>query len=174
MVSFRTFRGRSPSSKKFKETNVRSLLGHSYAILISFKIVVIVNTTSAESKRNSADVILKMITILKEMRIMQLCSKSERTLGKNFIFWSTVFLRSSIVTTYYNFLVTDTPTSFSYGARALTTPTGDGLYVLYAQNIYELSCDSTSCSWTTTALSTKLNRQGDLAFYIPDDLANCS
>ena len=30
----------------------------------------------------SADVVLKMTTILKEMRIAQLCSKSERTLVK--------------------------------------------------------------------------------------------
>ena len=29
----------------------------------------------------SADVVLKIITILKEMRILQLCSKSEQTLG---------------------------------------------------------------------------------------------
>ena len=55
---------------------VRSLLEHSCAILISFKIVVIFNTTSADIKTKSADVILKMTTILKEMRIAQLCSKS--------------------------------------------------------------------------------------------------
>jgi hypothetical protein len=61
----------------------------------------------------------------------------------------------------------------SNGARALPTPTGDGLYLFYEQKVYELSCDSTSCSWTTTALSTKLKRQGDLVIYIPDDLANC-
>ena len=55
---------------------VRSLLEHSCAILISFKIVVIFNTTSADIKTKSADNILKMTTILKEMRIAQLCSKS--------------------------------------------------------------------------------------------------
>ena len=63
-------------------------------ILISFKIVVIFKTTSADIKSvvifntnsadikttKSADVILKMTIILKEMRISQLCSKSERTL----------------------------------------------------------------------------------------------
>ena len=61
-------------------SKVRSLLEHSCAILISFKIVVIFNTTSAYIKTKSADVILKMTTILKEMRFAQLCSKSERTL----------------------------------------------------------------------------------------------
>ena len=35
--------------------------------MFSFKIVVIFNTTSAEFKTKSADAILKMITILKEM-----------------------------------------------------------------------------------------------------------
>ena len=44
----------------------------SCAILISFKIVVIFNTTSADIKTKSADAILKMTTILKEMRMVQL------------------------------------------------------------------------------------------------------
>ena len=63
-------------------TRVHSLLEHSFAILISFEIGVIFNTTSAEVKTKSADIILKMITILKEMRIAQFCSKSEWTLHK--------------------------------------------------------------------------------------------
>ena len=51
-------------------------------ILISFiKIVVIFNTTSTEIKTKSADVILKITILLKELRITQLCSKSERTLN---------------------------------------------------------------------------------------------
>ena len=50
-------------------------------ILISFKIAVIFKTTSADIKKKSADNILKMITILKEIRILQLCSKSEWTLA---------------------------------------------------------------------------------------------
>ena len=54
-------------SVHFKKTVARSSF-------ISFKIVVIFNTTSAEIKTKSADVILKKITILKEMRIVQMCS----------------------------------------------------------------------------------------------------
>ena len=50
---------------------VLSLLEHSCAILISFKIVVIFNTTSADIKTESADVVLKTTTILKEMGIAQ-------------------------------------------------------------------------------------------------------
>ena len=62
-------------------SKVLSLLEHSCSILISFKIVVIFNTTSADIKTMSADGKLEMTTILKEMRIMQLCSKSDRTLA---------------------------------------------------------------------------------------------
>ena len=40
----------------------------------------IVNNTSADFVLMSADVVLKMTTILKEMRIAQLGSKSERAL----------------------------------------------------------------------------------------------
>ena len=48
---------------------VRSLLEHSCAIFIYFKIVVIFNITLADFVLMSADVVLKMTTILKEMRI---------------------------------------------------------------------------------------------------------
>ena len=44
-------------------SKVRSLLEHSFAILISFKIVVIFNMTSADFVFMSADVVLKMTTI---------------------------------------------------------------------------------------------------------------
>ena len=60
-------------------TKVRSLLEHNCTI-ISFKIVVIFNITSAVFVLMLADVVLKMTTILKEMRIAQLGSKSERAL----------------------------------------------------------------------------------------------
>ena len=55
---------------------VRSFLEHSCAILSSFKIVVIFNTTST----GFVLIILKMTTILKELRIAQLCPKNGRTL----------------------------------------------------------------------------------------------
>ena len=42
---------------------------HFKKILISFKIVVVSNTTSADIKTKSPDVVLKTTTILKEMRI---------------------------------------------------------------------------------------------------------
>ena len=53
---------------------------NSCAILSSFKIVIIFNNTSADFVLISADVLLNIITILKELRIAQLCSKNERTL----------------------------------------------------------------------------------------------
>ena len=61
---------------------VCSFLEHSGAILRSFKIVIICTNTSAEIRTKSADLLLKMITILKELRIAQLCSENERTLIK--------------------------------------------------------------------------------------------
>ena len=42
--------------------------------------MIIFNNTSAEIKTKSANVLLKMIIILKELRIAQQCSKNERTL----------------------------------------------------------------------------------------------
>ena len=52
----------------------RSFKEHSCAILSSIKIIIIFNNTSAEIKTKSADALLKMIIILKELRIVQLCS----------------------------------------------------------------------------------------------------
>ena len=46
--------------------------------------MVIFNITLAEIKTKSAAVLLKMTTILKELRIAQLCSKNEQTLVKVF------------------------------------------------------------------------------------------
>ena len=68
----------SSTPASFAEWNstykVRPFLEHSCAILSSFKIVVIFNMTSADFVLISADVLLKMITILKELRIAQLSS----------------------------------------------------------------------------------------------------
>ena len=61
-------------------SKIHLFLDRSCTILSSFKIVVIFNNTSADFALISADVLLKMITILKELRIVQLCSKNERTL----------------------------------------------------------------------------------------------
>ena len=55
-------------------TKVCLFLEHSCTIVSSFKIVVIFNDTSADFVLSSADVILKITTILKELRITQLCS----------------------------------------------------------------------------------------------------
>ena len=72
---------------------VRSLLDYSCAILISFKIEVIFNIHQltlllCPDLIMSDDVLLKMTTILKEMMIAQLCSKSEQTLVFVFICFS--------------------------------------------------------------------------------------
>ena len=61
-------------------SKVLLFLDRSCGILTFFKIVVIFNNTSAEIKTKSADVLLKMTTILKELRIAQLCFKNEQSL----------------------------------------------------------------------------------------------
>ena len=53
---------------------VHSFYEDSWAILISFKIVILINITSTDFVLISADVVLKSTTILKEMRIPQLLS----------------------------------------------------------------------------------------------------
>ena len=69
------------------------------------------------------------------------------------------------------------PKPLSLGPRALPTPTGDGVLMIYQSKIFELSCDSTSCSWTTKAqqfpsgISRICNFQ---AFYIPEELTTCT
>ena len=67
--------------KKSSSLKVCSFLEHSCAILSSFKIVVIFNILSAEIKTKSADVLLKMTTILEELRIAQLQSINGETNG---------------------------------------------------------------------------------------------
>ena len=64
---------------KFLPTTVCPFLERSCTVFSSFKIVIIFNNTSTEIKAKSADVLLKIITILKKLRIVQLCSKNEQT-----------------------------------------------------------------------------------------------
>ena len=67
----------------FEVTVLKSIiLTHKCTILISYKIVVLFNMTSADFVLTSADVVFISTTILKEMRIAQLSSKNERTLEK--------------------------------------------------------------------------------------------
>ena len=63
-------------------TKVRLFQEHSCAILSSFKIMIIFKNTSADFVLISADLLLKIIIILKELRIVQLWSWNERTLWK--------------------------------------------------------------------------------------------
>ena len=72
-----TYRKKTDDSFTNLEIKVRSFLGHSCTILSSFKKVIISIIHQLKSKKS---VLLKIITILKELRIAQLCSKNERTL----------------------------------------------------------------------------------------------
>ena len=65
--------------KKKNSTKIRLFLD-----LSSFKIVVIFNNTSIEIKTKSADELLKMTTILKELRIPPLRYKNKTKVWKDF------------------------------------------------------------------------------------------
>ena len=73
----------SSVSKKDTFQTFVLFLDRSDGILSSFKIVVIFNNTSADFVLISADVLLKMITILKELRIAKLRSKIGGTLDNS-------------------------------------------------------------------------------------------
>ena len=64
---------------------VRLFLDRSCLDLSSFKIVVIFNNASSDFVLISADGLFKVTTILKELRMMQLCSNNERTLSDTFL-----------------------------------------------------------------------------------------
>ena len=51
-------------------TKVHTVYEHSYTILISLKTMTILNNTSADTKTESADVLLKMVIVLSEMRMV--------------------------------------------------------------------------------------------------------
>jgi hypothetical protein len=73
------------SLHKFKKTllpKVRLFLDRSFAILSSLQIVDIFNNTSADFVLISGDLLLKMTTILKELRIAQQRSKNKWTFVK--------------------------------------------------------------------------------------------
>ena len=84
-----------------KSSKVRLFLDCSF-----FKIVVIFNNTSADFVLISADVLLKMIIILKELRILQLCSYIKWTdFRKHMIMfevWAHFSVCSGIQTTHWN------------------------------------------------------------------------
>ena len=66
-------------------SKVLLFLDRSCGILTFFKIVVIFNNTSAEIKTKSADLLLKMTTILKELRIAQLWFENKGALPKQIL-----------------------------------------------------------------------------------------
>jgi len=68
-------------------------------------------------------------------------------------------------------------TSFGEGPRALPTPNKDGVLFIHHSKIFELACDSTSCSWTAhpqTFTSSFERNYWFQAFYIPEKFATCA
>ena len=65
-------------------------------------------------------------------------------------------------------LPTTYDTSF-YGARALPSLSGDGAYLQKSQYFYELSCSSTSCSWSMMEQELTKPVQNTVMMYLPND-----
>ena len=69
------------------------------------------------------------------------------------------------------------PPSDQWQPRAVPTPTMDGVYHIYDSVIYELTCTSSACTWTTIPdrFTTAFQRtRGFQAIYIPENLVSCS
>ena len=65
-------------------------------------------------------------------------------------------------------LPTTYDTSF-WGARALPSLSGDGAYLQYEQYFYELSCSSTSCSWSKMEQELTNPVVTAVMMYLPND-----
>ena len=74
--------------------------------------------------------------------------------------------------------VPDLPTDFEDGCKAernaLTSPNGDGVYVVCGDKIFELICNSDECEWIVKIQRLSLVREMPVVMYIDPDLANCS
>ena len=53
------------------------------------------------------------------------------------------------------------PPTLFIGPKALPTPTGDGIYLIYLSDMYELSCSTEECQWKQKPqkLKTPMNNQ---------------
>ena len=72
-------------------------------------------------------------------------------------------------------LVDNIPEATTEGPRAIPNPTGDGVFHIYGFKIYELTCDTNACSWTTRQQELPVGKSHfGQAFYIPEKLVNCS
>ena len=93
-------------------------------------------------------------------------------------YWSWYWLGDCFVhnDNNYMFLVDDIPGCGTYGPSALPTADGTGVLHFYGKRMDELTCDATSCSWTTK--TTSMNVFGENSWvqfiYIPDSWVTCS
>ena len=78
---------------------------------------------------------------------------------------------------FFTLTVENLPSSTSYGPRALTTQDGTGVYHFYTDHFTKLTCDSSSCSfssWIDLDNQQVSRRAWMNILYIPDHLAVCT
>ena len=68
----------------------------------------------------------------------------------------------------------DLPTPMATGPRAVPTPDGKGVIMIFNKNMFKLVCTELSCSWTKLSQELSVQRiQWFQAMYIPEEMTNC-
>ena len=93
--------------------------------------------------------------------------------------WSDLSLpKLSFLDTYYILFcitVVELPVDMHYGPKLLPSPKGDGVVLLYKNDIFELICTTQKCDWIKKSQRLQSStRTLFVAFYIPPSLANCN
>ena len=75
----------------------------------------------------------------------------------------------------YSFCITvdDLPMD-AYSLKLLPSPKGDGVVLLFKNDIFELTCTIQKCDWKKKSQRLQSSRTRFVAFYIPPILANCN
>ena len=71
---------------------------------------------------------------------------------------------------FSSFLVGDLPspyTSTHNGPRGVTSTDGKGAYVQQSNNFFQLSCDTSSCSWSVMTQTLDQGRDSSVLMYLP-------
>ena len=69
---------------------------------------------------------------------------------------------------HLHFLVGSLPLTSTYGGiRAVTSTSGNGAYAQFEDKLYELSCDSASCSWSQLSEGLSVGLKHAVALHLP-------
>ena len=81
------------------------------------------------------------------------------------------FVARSIITYSIIISVPDIPPPYTYeqldGPTALTSLDGKGAFLQQGENFFELTCDTSSCTWSVMEQSLDVGRFGTVMTYLP-------